>query len=101
MRAAFYVAGGADFEDLAKFDGSSWVELSSDFNGPPTALGFGLDGFLYAGGTFSTPFPAIAKWNGVQLSGLGSGLTGGIVAAGAIAVDENGDMPVASNLPTA
>lgn len=87
----FSTGGGADFEDLAKWNGTAWAEVDSSFNAPPLAILFGLDGFVYVGGTFTSPFPEIARYNGSQLLGLASGANGAVVALGQAA---NGDILV-------
>ena len=73
----FYVAGGADFEDLVVWDGVAWASVSAAFTSFVLGIAFGPDGSLYATGAFKTyPPNYVARWNGLQLLALGTGLDG-------------------------
>ncbi|MEI6556649.1 MAG: SdrD B-like domain-containing protein [Paludibacter sp.] len=85
----FTTAGGNTANHIAKWDGSAWSPLISSnsgvdgINGMVTALTvIGTD--LYAGGWFTdaggVPALNVAKWDGLNWSSLGSGIS----AAGAI-----------------
>ena len=82
----FTTAGGVAANRIARWDGatSSWHPLASGMEGEEqpysyvSALAFGPDGSLYAGGRFTTAggvaANGIARWDGVQWYPLGSGV---------------------------
>lgn len=63
---------------IASWNGSVWSELGTGLNAACWALAMGPDGFLYAGGDFTTAggisANRIAKWNGSTWVALGTGL---------------------------
>jgi trimeric autotransporter adhesin len=82
----FETAGEVTVNGVAKWDGANWSALGTGMDGDVNALAvFDDDGdgphppALYAGGTFTNaggvPASGIAKWDGVQWSALGGGLT--------------------------
>lgn len=79
-----------DFEDLAAFDPATgtWAEVDSEFNSPPTAIVAPDDGYVYAGGVFTSPFTYIARYNGSQLVELGSGTDSYVTALAKLASGE-------------
>lgn len=85
----FSVGFGADFEDLAKWDGTAWSAVTTTPNNLITAIVFGMDGNLYLGGHFTTPTLRAGKWNGSQILPLAGGLNG---MSQEIAVLPNGDL---------
>ena len=83
----FESAGGLVVNNIAKWDGASWIPLGSGISGPPissvSALAVFDDGSgpaLYAGGTFTTAGGVaannIARWDGSSWAPLGSGVDG-------------------------
>jgi hypothetical protein len=80
----FTSAGGSPANSIAKWDGENWSALSAGVGGGSyypdvnTIAVIGTD--VYAGGAFTTadgdPAKAIAKWDGLGWSALGSGLEG-------------------------
>ncbi len=70
------VAGGS-FAHIAVWDGTSWTQLGSGFNGNILAV-FDYNGILVATGQFTTAGGVaaanIAQWNGSAWQPLGSGL---------------------------
>lgn len=84
---AFTTVGGMSARRIASWDGSQWSPLSTGLNGWTVSLAtWDPDGDgpqtdqLIAGGSFSTaggvPAPNIARWDGVQWTSLGPGLSG-------------------------
>ncbi len=85
-----YAAGYFSFGDpnppyqwlshIARWDGTGWYALDSGTNGVIHALAVGLDGSIYAGGTFTTAGGVsvgnVARWDGVSWHPLGPGLNG-------------------------
>jgi hypothetical protein len=73
----FNVAGTILASNIAEWNGSNWLPLSSGMNGFVDALVFSGN-TLYAGGGFTTaggaPANNIAQWNGTSWSDLGLGL---------------------------
>ncbi|MBI5365095.1 MAG: hypothetical protein HZA53_18100 [Planctomycetes bacterium] len=76
-----HAGGGAPFV-VSKWDGTLWSSIASSLaGGPPlacTALAVHDDGTgpaLYAAGTFTSPGPRLARWNGTQWSAAGIGIT--------------------------
>jgi WD40 repeat protein len=81
----FTTAGGIAANYIARWDGAQWHPLGSGMGGSSyypgvSALAFGPDGSLYAGGVFDTAGGAtanrIARWDGAQWYPLGSGMGG-------------------------
>ena len=74
---------------VAKWNGHTWVALSgpsaNGLNGDCHSLAMGPDGFLYAGGVFTTAggvtVSGIARWDGSAWSALGDGATRGFLNA--------------------
>jgi cortical protein marker for cell polarity len=90
------MGGVANTTGIAKWNGSAWSALSTGITGGTgsvSALVFGLDGYLYAGGNFTTAggvaAASIAKWSGSAFSVLGAGITGGSANVFALAVGAN------------
>jgi hypothetical protein len=85
---SFASAGGAEADNIAKWQRSSWTALTkSGVGGPVNALATFDDGrgpALYAGGEFlDVPGVAasrIARWNGSSWEALGSGLNDEVLA---------------------
>jgi WD40 repeat protein len=83
----FSSAGGVAANSIARWDGSQWHPLGSGMGGEDypsvSALAFGPDGSLYAGGGFLTAggvaANSIARWDGATSSWhpLGNGMAGG------------------------
>lgn len=94
----FNLGGGSDFEDLAKFDGSSWSQVSSEPSSIVLHLGWGPDGNLYLSGFFQTPVRRIGLWNGQQIRALGAGLD---LQARWFAFDSRGELWVAGSFTQA
>src|SRR5438552_13445584 len=73
----FTRAGGVRATNIAKWNGTAWMPLSSGMNGATFALAI-WDGDVYAGGSFSAAGGSIAnyvaKWDGSSWSGLASGM---------------------------
>lgn len=96
---AFESAGDVPANRIAKWDGAAWSPLGSGVAGSVQALA-AFDGEthagrnLYVGGTFANaggnPATRIAKWNGVEWSPLGSGVTGQIGWVQALAIQDDG-----------
>jgi uncharacterized membrane protein len=84
---AFTTAGGVETNSIARWDGTQWHPLGSGMGGSVfdipavSALAFGSDGSLYAGGYFTTAggvvTNGIGRWDGFQWHPLGSGMGGG------------------------
>lgn len=72
-------AGGIASRGVARWDGSAWSQLGSDFEGEVNTLLF-HGGSLYAGGSFTsaggTAANRVASWNGTTWSSLGIGAAG-------------------------
>jgi hypothetical protein len=104
---SFTVPGGGPIpENIAKWDGTSWTAVGGGVNGPAQHGAYALAAFddgsgpaLYVGGRFdtagTTPVANIAKWDGVQWSGVGAGLeeTPGWGAVGGLSVYDDGSGP--------
>ncbi len=80
----FEQIGTVTFNNIAKWDGTSWTQLTT---GIIASIGVSVvnslkfwNNNLYVGGSFNTaggiPCSHIAKWNGNMWSGLGSGIYG-------------------------
>jgi hypothetical protein len=73
----FEIAGGAEAQNIARWDGTSWSALGSGLGNPAqrvNALAVFDDGSgsaLYAGGSFAG---FIAKWDGASWSSVGGGM---------------------------
>jgi WD40 repeat protein len=82
----FGTAGGVAANNIARWDGSQWHPLGGGMTGGynpwVSALAFGPDGSLYAGGRFDTAGGVvahyIARWDGTHWHPLGSGMSDGI-----------------------
>lgn len=80
----FSLAGGISANRVAKWDGTAWSALGSGVGSNTSqncrTLAVDAAGNLYAGGNFTeaggVPVNLIAKWDGTNWSGLGSGLVG-------------------------
>ncbi len=83
----FTTAGGVPANNVAKWNGTRWVPLTSGTSGGEnngvnalTVFDDGTGPALYAGGKFTTaggvPANNVAKWNGTRWAALGSGLEG-------------------------
>ncbi len=98
----FTSAGGVAASDIAEWNGSAWLALSSGMNGQVSALAVDNSGNLYAGGKFTTAGTVsasyIAEWNGSAWSALGSGMDN-LVAA--LVTDSAGDLYAAGAFSTA
>jgi hypothetical protein len=75
----FNTAGGVPCNNIAKWDGETWIPLGEGTNDLVSTLTV-ADGKVYAGGPFTqaggSPAKSIAVWNGTRWSTLGGGLTG-------------------------
>jgi len=80
----FSTAGDVDAFAVAKWNGTSWINLGGGMNYEVNALACDGSSTLYAGGEFNTAgggaAARIAKWNGTAWSSLGSGLNNSPVA---------------------
>ncbi len=85
--------GGTIAGGVVRYDATGWSTVGSGFGnagcpfGPAqvTALAVhdaGSGPALFAGGLFTSPGNAIARWNGSSWSPLGSGLAGGLLCPG-------------------
>lgn len=64
-------------DNIARWDGSSWIALGSGFNEEVTALAFDAAGNLYAGGYFTdVDYPYLARWDGVDWAPVDSAADG-------------------------
>ena len=79
----FTAAGSTVANNIAQWNGSSWLALGSGINGNPSAYVYALalsGSTLYAGGYFTTAggtnAGCIAQWNGSSWLALGSGING-------------------------
>jgi hypothetical protein len=93
---SFTNAGGVSVKGIAKWDGTSWLDVGGGVTGPGTtsvyAIAVAPDGSVYVGGGFDKAggvegMRNIAKWNGSNWERLGYGVSGGV---GAIAVAPDG-----------
>ncbi len=81
---SFTIIGGKTANNVAFWDGAAWNALD-DFttnhgtNGPVYVLNPMLTG-LAVGGSFSTPCPDLARWNGSNWSGIGTAMNGPVYA---------------------
>ncbi len=101
---SFAVAGGSPASNIARWNGSSWSALGAGVDAleyPGVFAAVVLpNGDLVVGGTFTTaggaPAAGIARWNGTNWSGLGSGVTYGFSDARvrALAVSPAGELLV-------
>jgi len=96
----FTSAGGVPVHHIAKWDGTSWSALGSDFDESVAALTVFDDGTgpaLFAGGSFSTAgglsVENIAKWDGSSWSALGFGISGLYSSVNALTVFDDGSGP--------
>ncbi|MBI1382157.1 MAG: hypothetical protein GC161_13860 [Planctomycetaceae bacterium] len=82
----FNLAGGAPANRIARWSGGVWSPLGAGLSGDVRALLAFDDGSgsaLYVGGAFgaavgTTGTRCVARWNGVQWSSVGGGITGGV-----------------------
>lgn len=77
----FSLAGGNPVSNLARWNGSTWVDIGGGVDSIVYALATDSQGNLYVGGDFTQAGGAvsarrIAKWDGQQWSTLGSGTNG-------------------------
>jgi len=73
---------------IEKLSDGTWSAMNGGLNGGVTALAYGPDGTLYAGGGFSLPGGNYAaKWDGSSWTSLGTGLNG---TSEAIAIGPDG-----------
>ncbi len=102
---SFTTAGGNPASHIARWDGSSWMPLASGLNGAVLALEAGGTN-LYAGGDFTVATNSggapvatshVARWNGSNWSGLGSGLNNTVWAL----APSGSDLYVGGNFTTA
>lgn len=74
----FVDAGGANANNIARWDGTSWHAMGSGIAGAVHALTALPSGDLIAAGWFTSaggvPANSIARWNGSSWSALGSGI---------------------------
>ena len=85
---SFSSIGNVVATNIAKWDGQTWTPLGSGLNSPDQAMilqiAFGANGDVYAGGLFTAAggiaATNIARWNGVNWSPLGGGVSAGVVA---------------------
>lgn len=79
VAGSFTTANGVTVNNIAKWNGTTFVALAGGAAAAINALAWGPDGYLYAGGTFSTiggiSAARLAKWNGSSWSQVGSGLS--------------------------
>ena len=72
----FDSAGSIPANNIAKWNGSSWLAVGNGIDGTVSALAV-YNGNLYAGGTFDSAgemlVNSIAQWNGSSWSGVGGG----------------------------
>lgn len=105
----FRIAGTALASGIAAFDPvtAEWSAMGAGLNGPVTALAVMQSGELVAGGDFTmaggVPALGVAKWNGVNWSPLGSGISSTAQRewVHALAVLPNGDLVVGGNFVAA
>ncbi|MBO2009356.1 T9SS type A sorting domain-containing protein [Hymenobacter negativus] len=98
----FSVVGSAAASRVARWNGSSWANLSSGVTGANSvvfALAVAPNGDLYAGGHFTQAGGVlannVAKWNGTTWSALGTSTSNGVSAdVKALTVASNGDVYV-------
>jgi hypothetical protein len=86
----FKAAGGVAATNIAKWNGTSWSALGPGLIDPDNFYESAVEALLisddnlYAGGSFTTaggvPANGIAKWDGTNWSGLGSGTSGRVHA---------------------
>jgi hypothetical protein len=80
---SFTSAGSRAANNIAKWDGSSWLPLDQGIGGPVWALAVSGSN-VYAGGSFTTASGItvnnVAKWNGNSWSALGSGMNNSVWA---------------------
>ncbi|MBI5365094.1 MAG: hypothetical protein HZA53_18095 [Planctomycetes bacterium] len=84
-------AGGGTPGVVSVWDGTTWTAIGTGLAHPnplvspaATALAVHDDGSgpaLYASGTFTLPFPHLARWNGTSWSDVGGGLADGLANA--------------------
>lgn len=82
VAGGFTTAGGVACANIARWDGSAFNALGSGTSGGALAgailtIKFSSDGYLYAGGAFTTAggisAPLLARWNGVEWSSIPGG----------------------------
>jgi hypothetical protein len=88
----FTVAGEVAANKVAKWDGQRWAALGEGVAHPEgyhyvRALAYAAP-YLYTGGSFRTAggiaATSIARWNGVEWSGMGGGVDGSVVGIAAV-----------------
>jgi len=89
-----YAAGSYGSQGrVARFNGTAWQVLGSDFDSDVAAIGF-YRGDLIAGGRFrnyqGTPCGYVARWNGTNWESIGSGIDPNDYS-GVTAIEEFGD----------
>ncbi len=83
----FWMAGGTSAKNIARWDGSSWSNMTNGLGSggggeAVYALAFDSAGTLYAGGSFDGGPSLFAKWDGTNWIDLGfSGMNGGYIHA--------------------
>ena len=86
---SFSFAGGVVANNIAEWNGSSWLALGSGMDAPVDALVVSGTN-VFVGGYFTTAGGVtannIAQWNGTSWSALGSGITGSSVLGNGPAV---------------
>jgi hypothetical protein len=86
------------FNNLVKWNGTSWESLSFEPTGPVYAIEVTPDGTLYAGGYFCMPnYTAcyLAKWDGFNWTSVPNFAA---LSVSAMTLDQNGDLLVAGEL---
>ena len=99
------MGGDANADYLAKWNGSAWVSVVTGINGTVFALVFDPAGNLYIGGSFSNLGSAngdgIVKFDGTNITSLGTGVQGAAPDVFTIAIDSNGYVYAAGAFGTA
>lgn len=94
---AFDRIGSAVANNIARWDGSTWLALGAGTNGPVHAVALAPNGDLVVAGAFTaaggTPATGVARWNGVSWAALGAGIAGTVTE---VAVLTNGDVVAAA-----
>jgi carbohydrate binding protein with CBM4/9 domain len=85
LGGSFTNAGGvAAADNIAKWNGTAYVALSTGMNSSVSSLLLGANGILYAGGNFTTAGGVaatyVAQWNGTGWAPMGSGMNGAVSA---------------------
>ncbi len=110
----FATADGVEALNVARWDGTSWKALGSGISSsyPKTVqvntLLIDRFGFVYVGGSFThaggVPAENIARWDGSEWLGLGSGITGPkppVASVSALAADTRGNLYAGGRFNTA